>query len=518
MQYLLGIDIGGTGAKAGLFTPDGELVGSGYGEYRMISTVPGQAEHDAELWWTESVKAIRQSIQGIDPGEILGIGVSCTNGLIAVDEQARPLMPAIMLWDQRCLPEVERARNALGSEEVFRVTGNPMAPGAYSLPTILWLKHHKPEVFEAARSLMVPGGYLVARLTGEFTIDHTRACTTLLFDIVQRRWHQPFLDKLEIPAQKLPRPLASQEIAGGVTRGVAALTGLKEGTPVLAGCMDSIAASIGSGVMDPGGCFVIMGTAARVCAPIAEPRFDHRFMNCNHVLPDRWLALGAMNGVGSALRWVRDTFGQMERQVADLTGQDVYNLLTAEAASAPPGSKGLVFLPYISGERTPIWNPYARGVFFGVTLGHNRHDFLRSVLEGASFAIRHAVEIQEGNGVEIPEMRIGGAAATNAVWNQIIADVVGKPVISLSEMHTEVLGAAMLAGVATGAYPDYPTAIRRAVRLSTRFEPDPRAHAAYDQLFPIYKELYPDVEPYMERLARLDMPQVWVTKLGNRKD
>ncbi|MGE5619128.1 MAG: xylulokinase [Sphingomonadaceae bacterium] len=512
-RYLLGIDIGGTGAKAGVYTLDGELVGSGYGEYRMISTVPGQAEHDAEAWWRESVKAIRNAIQGVRPEEIVAVGVSCTNGMIAVDRQARPLLSAVMLWDQRCLPEVERAGRLLGPEEVFRVAGNPMAPGAYSLPTMLWLKHSRPEVFQAAHSLMVPGGYLVARLTGEFTIDHTRACTTLLFDIVEKRWHEPFLEKLGIPEEKLPRPLAPNEVAGGITPEVADLTGLKVGTPVLAGCMDSIAASLGSGVMEPGDCFVIMGTAVRVCSPLGEPRFDRRFMNCTHVLPNRWLAIGAMNGAGSSLRWVRDAFGQMERQVADLTGRNVYDLLTAEAASAPPGSKGLVFLPYVSGERTPIWNPYARGVFLGVTLGHNRHDFLRSVLEGAAFSIRHGVEILEASGVSIQEVRIGGAAATSEVWNQIIADVLGKPVVNLVGEHTEVLGAAMLAGVAVGAHPDYPTAIRRMVRTKERFEPDPRAHAAYDQLFPIYKELYPDVKPYMERLSHLDLPQVWVTKL-----
>jgi xylulokinase len=511
--YLLGIDIGGTGAKVGLYDLDGGLVGSGYGEYRMISTVPGQAEHDAEAWWRESVRAIRSATLGIDAGEILAVGVSCTNGVIAVDAAGRPLGPAIMLWDQRSLPEVERASRLLGPEDVFRVAGNPMAPGAYALPTILWLKHHRPALFDAAGSLLVPGGYLVARLTGEFTIDHTRACTTLLFDIVERQWHQPFLEKLEISPEKLPRPLASHEVAGWVTPEVSGLTGLREGTPVLAGCMDSVAASLGSGAMNPGEGFLIMGTAARFCTPLAEPRFDARFMNCTHLLPGSWLAIGAMNGAGSSLRWVRDTFGQMERSVAELSGRNVYDLLTAEAAAAPPGSKGLIFLPYISGERTPIWDPYARGVFFGVTLGHDRHDFLRSVLEGASFAIRHAVEILEEGGAEVREVRIGGAAATSRVWNQIIADVLGKPVVNMDEEHTEVLGAAMLAGVAVGAYGDYAEAVGRAVRLKERFEPDGQAHAAYDELFPIYKELYPTVKPHMEQLAHLDLPQVWVSKL-----
>jgi xylulokinase len=511
--YLLGIDIGGTGAKVGLFTLDGKLAGSGYSEYQMISTLPGQAEHDAETWWQATIEAVRKAVSKVDAKRIVAVGVGCTNGLIAVDHNGRPLRSAIMLWDQRALPEVKRIRQTLEAEEVFNITGNPVAPGAYSLPTILWLKHNDPETFAAAHKLMVPGGYLVARLTGEFTVDYSRACTTLLFDIRHHEWHTPFLEALEIPPEKLPRPLPSQDVAGWVTHKAAALTGLKVGTPVLAGCMDTIGASIGSGMMQPGDCFVIMGTAARVSTPLDRPHFDQRFMNCTHVLPQRWLAIGAINGVGSSLRWIRDTFGQMEQSVADYTGQDVYDLLTAQAAKAPPGSKGLVFLPYISGERTPIWNPYARGVFFGVTLGHNRNDFLRSVLEGAAFAIRHVVEILEADsGLTIRELRIGGAAATSSVWNQIIADTLGKTVVSLTETHTEVLGAAVLAGVGIGAYPNYQNALEQVIVVNREFYPNPRAHAAYNSLFPIYKELYPDVEPYFERLARLDLPQVWVTQ------
>ena len=204
--YLLGIDIGGTGSKAGVFTLDGKLVGTGYGEYQMISTVPGQAEHDAEAWWLSTVKAVREAIRGVPPDEILAIGIGCTNGLVAVDRQGKPLRPAIMLWDQRALPEVDRIKNVLDADTVFQITGNPVAPGAYSLPTILWLKHHEPETFQAAHKLMVPGGYLVARFTGEFTIDYSRASTTLLFDIRKKEWHRPFLEALDIPVEKLPRP------------------------------------------------------------------------------------------------------------------------------------------------------------------------------------------------------------------------------------------------------------------------------------------------------------------------
>jgi xylulokinase len=236
-------------------------------------------------------------------------------------------------------------------------------------------------------------------------------------------------------------------------------------------------------------------------------------MNCTHVLPERWLYIGAINGVGSSLRWIRDTFCQMEQGVADLTGRDVYDLITAQAAQAPPGSKGLLFLPYIAGERTPIWNPYARGVFFGVTLGHNRHDFFRSVLEGASFAIRHVIELLETDGgVGIRELRIGGAAAASEVWNQIIADILGKKVISLTQSHTEVLGAAVLAGVSQGLYPDLASAIEKIVVPGKVFNPNPEAHAAYNRLYPMYKKLYTEVQHHFEELARMDLPQVWISR------
>ena len=511
--YLLGIDIGGTGAKVGVFTLDGTLVGSGYGEYQMISTVPGQAEHDAEAWWQATVKAIKSAIAGIPAGEIIAIGTGCTNGLIAVDREGKPLRPAIMLWDQRALPEVDRIRETLGPDTVFEITGNPVAPGAYSLPTILWLKHNEPQTFAAAHKLMVPGGYLVARLTGEFTIDHSRASTTLLFDIRKKKWHDPFLKLLDIPEDKLPRPEPSDKVVGGITEEAALLTGLKAGTPVIAGCMDTIGASIGTGIIEEGECFVIMGTAARVAGPMKKPVFDRRFMNCTHIMDDCWQYIGAVNGVGSSLRWIRDTFCQMEQGVADFTGRDVYDLITDQAVQSPPGSKGLLFLPYIAGERTPIWNPYARGVFFGVTLGHNRNDFFRSVLEGAAFAIRHVVGLLETDGgLAVNELHIGGAAASSRVWNQIIADVLGKRVISLTQSHTEVLGAAVLAGVSMGVYPDYKTAIKQTVVTGEVYEPEPTVHEVYNRLFPMYIELYRDTEHHFKKLAQMDLPQGWITK------
>jgi len=358
---------------------------------------------------------------------------------------------------------------------------------------------------------MVPGGYLVARLTGEFTIDYSRACTTLLFDIRARSWHLPFLETLEIPMAKLPEPVSSHQIAGSVTAEAAELTGLSEGTPVIAGCMDTVGAALGSNTTEPGEYFIIMGTAARVSAPLGQAKFDRRFMNCTLVQPDRWLAIGAINGVGSSLRWARDVLALDEQRRARTDDSDVYDLMTTQAASAPPGSKGLVFLPYMAGERTPIWNPYARGVFFGLTLGHTRAEIFRALLEGPAFAIRHTVEIlEQESGVEVQSLKIGGAAAKSDVWNQIIADVLNKPMVALSQSHVEVLGAAILAGYGVGVYPDLASGTARVAEKGRRFEPDPAVNAVYNRLFPLYKRLYPAVAPFFEELVELNLPQGWV--------
>ena len=516
-SYLLGIDIGGTGSKVGLFTLDGQLAGFGYNEYQMISTVPGQAEHDADLWWQATVSSIRQAITDVAANEILGIGVSNTNGLVPVNQYAQPIRPAIMLWDQRALPEVSQIRKTFDKNQVFSITGNPIAPGAYSLPTMLWLKNHEPKNFSKTDKFMVPGGYIVAKLTDKLTIDYSRACTTLLFDIQQLEWHQPFLEMLDIPIDKLPIPFPSTSIVGEVTCQASELTSLIPGTPVVAGCTDTTGAAIGSGIVNPGELFIIMGTAARVCSLLDEPNFDHRFMNFNYVLPNSWLAVGAINGVGSSLRWIRDTFGQMELRAAEVSGENVYELLISQAAKAPIGSKGLLYLPYLSGERTPIWDPLARGVFFGITLAHNRNDIFRSVLEGTAFAIRQTVELLETSlGSTFQTIRIGGVASTNDIWNQIIADTLGKQVICLAQEQTEVLGAAILAGVGIGAFPDFQTATDEIVKEDRALDPDIGAHNSYSELFSIYTELYPSIARHFEQIAEIDLQQGWVS-VGDNK-
>lgn len=508
-EYLLGVDIGGSSCKAALYSTDGRIVGYGYSGYTMVSAQPGQAEQDAETWWSASVAAVRAALRGVDPASIRSVGVSCTNGLVAVDSEGRPLRPAIMLWDQRATAEVAHLRERLGASEIERVTGNPAAPGAYALSTMAWLKNHEPGNFRSAHKFLVPGGFLVARLTDEYTIDVSRACATQLLDIRKRQWHQPFLDGLAIPTEKLPRLLRSQDIAGYVTSSAAAKTGLQPGTPVTAGITDTIAAAIGAGCMSPGCTLIIMGTATRVTMMMNEPEFDLRFMNFPALDSGSWMGLGAINGTGSVLRWAKDVLGSEEVAAARAAGADAYDYLIQRASASPPGAKGLLLLPYLAGERTPIWDARARGVFFGLTLSHTRSDMFRACLEGAGYAIRQAVTIiDERSSPGIERLIIAGTAAQSTVWNQIISNVLNRPIDVLNSTHAEVLGAAILGGLASGVFSDIRAGMLQMAQPTSSVTPEQGSAAIYDSLYEIYASLYPALSSQFATLSRLDLPLV----------
>ena len=352
---------------------------------------------------------------------------------------------------------------------------------------------------------MVPGGYLVARLTGKFSIDQSRSCTTLLFDIRKKDWHYPFLEELEIPIEKLPQVVSSSQIMGGITHFAAEQTGVRQGTPVIAGCMDTVGAAIGAGSIQKGDYFIIMGTAARFCVTIDTPDFDPHLMNCVSITPNHWLAFGAINGVGASLRWIRDVIALEESSLAKKEDRDIYDIITHMAGSANPGSKGLIYLPYIAGERTPVWDPKARGLFFGLTLGHTRADLYRSVLEGTAFALRQSLELlQEKYDLPVQKLKIGGTAAKNEIWNQIIADVLGHPLYAISETHIEVLGAALLAGVGIGLIDIDDLMSNETDQDITVYEPNPENRRLYCELYKIYKSLHPALSNQFQQIKTIE--------------
>lgn len=506
-DLLLGIDVGGTGVKAGAYTLDGHMLGQGYAELGLISTFPGQAEQHAEQWWEKGAMAIRQAIEKINPSNIKAVGISCTNAVVAVDRECTPLHPALMLWDQRAVAEVDTIRSVLGGQEVERITGNQVAPGTYYLPSILWLKNNFPALFQKTEKFLVPGGFLIAKLTGNMVIDYTRACTSQLFDIRKIRWHEPFFRNLDIPLTKMPEAMPSTEVAGFVTDEAERITGLPSGTPVAAGVTDTIAAMIGTHSLKPGKSLIIMGTAARVTRNFVQPSFDTRLMNFVSVMPDQWVGLAAINGVGSALGWLRDEIATKEREAAKKNAADVYDVITALAAQSPAGAMGLILVPYLAGERTPVWDANARGLLFGLTISHRRADIFRAFLEGPAFAIRQGVEIIDSGEAQRPlDLSIAGAATKSELWNQIICNVVGRPLHVVHTTHVEVLGAAILGGVAAKLYPDLNSGMDAAMQSSERIEPDPQTHQLYNTIYSLYKKLYPQNQALFAELNRLELP------------
>lgn len=502
-ESLLGIDIGGTGCKAVLLSPDGTLLAQAYRGYPMLTPRPGWVEQDPEAWWEATVEVVREIGRTVPLRGVRAVGISCTNALVAVNGAGTPLRPAIMLWDQRAVPQVEGLRDLAG--QIRLVTRNRVAPGTFSLPSILWIRQEEPDVFSRTYKFLVPTGFIVQRLTGEFTIDPSRTSTTLLFDLQARRWSEPLAGALGVPPARLPEVRPSGAVVGPLTPQAAAATGLLRETVVVTGCMDTVSAAISLAAVEPGSAFIIMGTATRLCAAFAHPPRDDRFMNACHAPEDLWLAIAAMSGTGSSLRWFAETFGRRESASGAAGALDPFDALTEEAETAERGAQGLVYLPYLAGERSPIWDPFARGVFCGLTLRHRRAEIIRSILEGAGFAVRHNLEILEREvGQPIAALPIAGGGAKSRLWCQIIADITGRPLLRVGLMEAEAGGAAVLAGAGGGILTDIREAARGWLHVADEVTPAPdREH--YDRLFGVYRGVYDSVRRWFPVLASASM-------------
>jgi len=378
-----------------------------------------------------------------------------------------------------------------------------VAPGAFSAPIMRWIAEERPEVYKKVHKFLVPTGFIVQRLTGQFTIDTSRASVTMVFDIKKRSWSEQLLTALSIDRDKLPQLLEPAEMAGIVTAEAARATGLLAGTPVIAGCVDTVSAAIGAGAVQPGQTFGLLGTVGRVCVVTDGAHFDRRMMNFCHV-PGRWLTTAAINGTGATLRWFRDTFYQTEAAAAREQGMSPYDLMLKEAAQACPGSEGLGYLPYLLGERSPLWNGDARGVIFGLSLAHQRPQIIRALLEGVAYAIRHNLEIiRDEYKVSFSEMRLGGGGAKGRLWCQILGDVTRTDILIPKVFDTEALGVALLAGLGAGVYSDLPQAVAKAVKVADVLSYDRQNADIYDYYFKAFLELVNELAPRFGHFAAL---------------
>ncbi len=457
MKALVGLDVGTTGVKAIAITQEGEVVASAEEGYPLMTPHPGWSEQDPDDWVRAGERALARL--DVDP---LRVGLSGQmHGLVCLDERDRVLRPAILWNDQRTGVECAEIEERVGLERLISLTGNRALPG-FTAPKLLWLRRHEPDVYRRIRRITLPKDYVRFRLTGEWAIDAADASGTLLFDVAHRRWSDDVLSALEVPREWLPPVYESTEIAG-------------------AG--DQQAAALGVGVIGSGIASIVLGTSGVVLA--ALPAYAHdseaRVHAFCHAVPDTWEAMGVMLNAAGSLRWFRDT----------LAPGASFDALTAEAGRWEPGAEGLNFLPYLQGERTPHADPDARGSFTGLSLRHDRAALVRAVLEGVAYGLRDSLELLRELGVTPEKGRVSGGGARSRLWLEIVASVLGLPVELTVVEEGSAYGAALLAGVAGGAFADAREAVEACVRARETVEPNPTWAAAYEQGYPRFRALYP---------------------------
>lgn len=490
MTLLLGIDIGTSSAKAVLFDSEtAAIVATAGQEYPIHTPAPDRAEQDPDDWWRATVHIVRQAAAKVDPARIAAISFSGQmHGTILLDMNGKPLHPAIIWADQRSTATSEEMIASVGTERYVSIAGTLPAVGFLG-PTLLWLRHHEPALLDAARHVVLPKDYVRLQLTGEIATDVTDAAATGLFDITRRTWSSELIASAQLPPSIFPVIIESAQAAGVLRPSAAAELGLTAGIPIIAGCADQPAQAIANGLIAPGAASVTTGTGGQVLtalrpAPGSPVPTDSRLHVFNHALPDTWYVLGAILSAGLSLRWLRGITGLDGRT-------DAYGLLSAEAVTITPGANGLIFLPYLLGERTPLMDSLARGSFFGLSYHHQRGHLARAIMEGVAFALRQALEISLELGGKIDTIIASGGGAESETWRQIQADVFGIPLRKSLLIEQAGLGAALLAGTGAGIFDSLEAACAHTVRLSAPTEPNMAHHAVYNELYQQFCDLYP---------------------------
>ena len=508
MRYLLGIDIGTSGAKALLVNADtAEIVASSVESYELSTPTPLWAEQSPGDWWQAVIASVSNVLNAskIDAAEIKGIGLSGQmHGSVFLDENGSVLRPAILWCDQRTQAECDWIMDTVGRERTIELTSNPILTG-FTAGKIIWTRNHEPEVYSRVKKVLLPKDYIRFRLTGEFATEVSDASGTGLFDVKRREWSWEMLDAINIPSHWMPHSYESVEISGKISPEAASLTGLAEGTPVVGGGGDQAAGAVGNGVVEDGIVSSTVGTSGVVFAFTDKPVVDKklRLHTFCHAVPGKWHLMGVMLSAGGSLRWYRDTFADTETVIAKALGVDPYDVICKEAAKAPAGSEGLIFLPYLTGERTPHPNPHARGVFFGITLRSDRPHFMRAVLEGVAYGLRDSFTILDEMNIPILQVRASGGGARSEIWRQIQADVTGKNHVTINVDEGPALGAALLAGVGTGIYPTVADACRSIIKVTSQTNTNPAAKRIYDGFYLIYRSLYNSLVGQFDAVAAL---------------
>jgi xylulokinase len=488
-MYFLGIDVGTGGTRAVLIDEGGRVVSSASEEHQpFASPQPGWAEQDPNDWWRACRVAVRNVLAqgGIRSNQVACVGFSGQmHGAVLLDEQGQVVRPALIWCDVRTEKQAEELTAEIGSARLLQLTCNPALTN-FTLTKCLWVRENEPENWRRVRSLMLPKDYVRFRLTGERATDLADASGTLLLDVAHRRWSQEMLDLVQMDRALLPALYESSEVCARICDLGAAATGLEAGTPVVAGAGDQGAGSIGIGVVAPGAVSATIGTSGVVLAATNSPALDPggRLHTFCHGLPDRWLVMGVTQAAGLSLRWFRDQFTMSNGH------RDSYEALTAQAANVPPGSDGLLWAPYLMGERTPYLDATARAMLVGLTASHTRAHIVRAILEGVAFSLRDSLTIFEQIGVPVKTIRLGGGGARSALWRQIQADVYERDVETVEVEEGAAYGAAILAGVGAQAWPSVDAACGAVVRVAGKTSPRPEDSLVLNRAYASYRKMY----------------------------
>ncbi len=486
----LGVDIGTGGSRAVVIDDRGKIVAQATEPHAPFdSPQPGWSEQDPDDWWRASSAAIRTVMTTVPADEIGAVSFSGQmHGSVFLDENDRVIRPALLWNDQRTEPQVEWLGHNIGDARIIELTGNRAVTG-FTLPKLLWLRETEPENWTRVKTVLLPKDYIRLRLTGDKASDVADSSGTLMFDVRNRCWSDEMLAAVDLDVSILPRVYESTEITGVVSPDGASATGLKQSTPVVAGAGDNAAGAIGAGIVVPGSMGVTIGTSGVVFIVTDTPRFDPkgRTHSLCHAIPGRWHMTGVTLAAGYSLKWLRET----------IAPDRSYDELTAEAAKVRPGSDGLIWLPYLMGERSPHMDANARAGFIDLTASHTRGHLVRAVMEGVAFSLKESIDIFSGLGAPIDEIRLGGGGATSALWRQIQADVYGRSVSVIEGDEGAAMGAAILAGVGVGAWDSVDSACAEVIKIRETIEPNTEATILLEENYETYRSLYPALKSVM---------------------
>lgn len=506
--YILAHDLGTTGNKATLYDKEGKLVGSAFVGYETQYAHTGWAEQDPADWWQAVCDSTQQLL--VNSG-VAGEQVACITfsgqmmGCVPLDRDAQPLRRAIIWADVRAVAQVERIAESIVPSDVYAITGHRLS-SSYSLAKMLWIRDNQPDIYAATYKFVHAKDAIVARLTGLFATEPSDASGMNLYDLERGVWSERIMEAAGIDIAQLPDLVPSTHVVGGVRQAVADEVGLPVGTPVVMGGGDGSCAAVGAGVVEDGSAYCYLGSSSWIAIASDKPIYDpaERTFTFAHVLPDTYMPVGTMQAAGASHQWVRDQLCFPEVSEAANGDKSPYELMDALAAEVPAGANGLLYLPYLMGERSPRWNPDARGAFIGLTIRHTRAEMIRATLEGVTLNLNVILDALRKQGAGIETMRMIGGGAQSRLWNQIMADIFGLPVQRLAILEEATsMGAAVVGGVGVGLYPDFAIA-QQMNEIASTVQPRPATQPAYQALPSLFEEAYNAVEPLFAGLRQLD--------------